>query len=222
MTRPKLSVGMLTADLGHLDDDLGRLGDGADYIHVDVMDGVFCPQLTLGAPIVAAIAAAGHAVDAHLMVRDPITILPEVVKAHPAIVTVHVEATRHIHETLRELTRLRGDEPIIRGIALNPGTPVGDVEPVLDLVDMVLVLAVNPGFPSQPPAANTPRRVARVRELAAADGFAPMVGVDGGVKLANAAQVAGWGPDLMVSGSAIFNGGDVAANLAAMVAEISK
>jgi ribulose-phosphate 3-epimerase len=136
-------------------------------------------------------------------------------------VTVHAEATRHLHETLRELTELVSGAPVVRGVAINPGTPVDAVEPVLDLVDLVLVLAVNPGFPSQPPAANTAARVARVRRLADASGCPVMVGIDGGVKLANAARVASWGADVIVSGSAIFNGGDVPANLAAMRAAIA-
>jgi ribulose-phosphate 3-epimerase len=107
--------------------------------------------------------------------------------------------------------------PVMRGYAINPGTPVEVIEPVLDLVDLVLVLAVNPGWGGQGPAANTRRRVALAREITLGADHPILVGVDGGVTLRNAAEVASWGPDLVVSGSAIFDGRDAPGNLAAML-----
>lgn len=119
---------------------------------------------------------------------------------------------------LSELTALSAEvRPVIRGYALNPGTPLSVIEPVLDLVDLVLVLAVNPGWPGQAPAPATARRVAAVRALVAGADHPVLVGVDGGVTLRNAAQVASWGADLVVSGSAIFDGRDPAGNLSAML-----
>jgi ribulose-phosphate 3-epimerase len=157
-------------------------------------------------------------VDAHLMVDEPGRILPDVVRAGASIVTVHAEASRHPHRVLTELTALSdGVRPVLRGYALNPGTPIGVIEPVLELIDLVLVLAVNPGWSSQAPAANTPRRIAAARELVQTAGRPILVGVDGGVTLRNAAEVATWGADLVVSGSAIFDGRDAAANLTAML-----
>ena len=218
ITPPRLSAGILTADLTQLGTELDVIRDRAHFAHVDVMDGRFCPQLTVGPAFLAAVASTGVPVDAHLMVHEPSRILPEVVQAGPAIVTVHAEASRHPHRVLQELTALSASvRPVIRGYALSPGTPVGVIEPVLDLIDLVLVLAVNPGWSGQVPAANTARRIAAAREITLAAGHPVLIGVDGGVTLRNAADVASWGPDIIVSGSAIFDGRDAAGNLAAML-----
>jgi ribulose-phosphate 3-epimerase len=222
-TGPKLSAGVLTADLTRLGDELAILRGTGCWAHVDVMDGSFCPQLTVGPGFVAAVAAAGVPVDAHLLVDEPRRLLPDIVAAGPAVVTVHAEATRHPHRTLQELTALAAARPapVLRGVAITPGTPVTAVEPLLELTDLVLVLAVDPGWPGQPPAANTRRRVAAVRKLAAEAGRPVMVGVDGGVTMANAAEIAGWGADVVVSGSAIYDGRDPAGNLDRMLARLS-
>ena len=222
-TGPKLSAGVLTADLTRLGDELAILRGTGCWAHVDVMDGSFCPQLTVGPGFVAAVAAAGIPVDAHLLVDEPRRLLPDIVAAGPAVVTVHAEATRHPHRTLQELTALAAARPapVLRGVAISPGTPVTAVEPLLELTDLVLVLAVDPGWPGQPPAANTRRRVAAVRSLAAEAGRPVMVGVDGGVTMANAAEIAGWGADVVVSGSAIYDGRDPAGNLDRMLARLS-
>jgi ribulose-phosphate 3-epimerase len=218
---PRLSAGVITADLTRLGAEMDVIRGRAHWAHVDVMDGSFCPQLTVGPSFIKAVASTGVPVDAHLLVTEPLRFLPEVVQAGAGIVTVHAESGRHPHRALQELTRLSaGVRPVIRGYAINPGTPVQVVEPVLDLVDLVLVLAVNPGWPGQAPAANTPRRIAAVREITRAAGHRVLVGVDGGVSLANAAQVAGWGADLVVSGSAIFDGKDAPGNLVAMLAAL--
>jgi ribulose-phosphate 3-epimerase len=218
---PRLSAGVITADLTRLGAEMDVIRGRANWAHVDVMDGVFCPQLTVGPLFIKAVASTGVAVDAHLMVCEPLRLLPEVVAAGAGVVTVHAEAGRHPHRVLQELTRLSaGLRPVIRGYAINPGTPVAAVEPVLDLIDLVLVLAVNPGWSGQAPAANTARRIAAVREVTGAAGHPVLVGVDGGVSLANAAEVAGWGADIVVSGSAIFDGKDAAGNLAAMLAAL--
>ena len=215
---PRLSAGILSADLTRLGAELNVLAGRADFAHVDVMDGSFCPQLTVGPAFLAAVASTGVPVDAHLMVDEPARILPEVMRARPAIVTVHAEASRHPHRTLQELTDLSaGIGPVIRGYAVNPGTPVQVIEPVLDLIDLVLVLAVNPGWPGQAPAANTARRIAAARQITQAAGHPVLIGVDGGVSLRNVADVVSWGADLVVSGSAIFDGRDAPGNLAAML-----
>jgi ribulose-phosphate 3-epimerase len=221
MPAPRLSAGILTADLTRLGAELAVISGRAHFAHVDVMDGSFCPQLTVGPAFLAAVASAGVPVDAHLMVDEPARILPEVVQAGAAIVTVHAEASKHPHRTLQELTALSASvRPVIRGYAVNPGTPVQVIEPVLELIDLVLVLAVNPGWSGQAPAANTRRRIDAVRELTLAAGHPILVGLDGGVTLRNAAEVASWGADLVVSGSAIFDGRDAPANLTAMLAAL--
>ncbi|MGH3409228.1 MAG: hypothetical protein ACRDRJ_43055, partial [Streptosporangiaceae bacterium] len=164
----QLSAGIMTADLTRLGAELELLRGRAAYAHVDVMDGRFCPQLTVGPAVISAAASAGVPVDAHLLVDEPARFLPEVVAAGATIVTVHAEASRHPHRVLSELTALSAEvRPVIRGYAVNPGTPLGVIEPVLDLVDLVLVLAVDPGWPGQAPAPATARRVAAVRALVA-------------------------------------------------------
>ena len=219
---PRLSAGVLTADLTRLGEEVDILRGTGCWAHIDVMDGTFCPQLTAGPAFVAAVASRGAPVDAHLLVTEPRRLLPDIVAAGAAVVTVHAEATRHLYRTLQELAALSAPagRAVLRGVAISPGTPVQAVDPVLELVDLVLVLAVDPGWPGQPPAASTPRRVAAVRALAAAARAAVLVGVDGGVTLANAAQVAGWGADVIVSGSAIYDGRDPAGNLTRMLGQL--
>ena len=219
---PRLSAGVLTADLTRLGAELGILHGTPCWAHVDVMDGTFCPQLTVGPAFVAAVASAGIPVDAHLLVDEPRRLLPDIVAAGASVVTVHAEATRHLHRTLQELTALAAAQPrpVLRGVAISPGTPVQAIEPVLELVDLVLILAVDPGWPGQAPAANTRRRVSAVRDLAAGIGVTVQVGIDGGVTVANAAEIAGWGADVIVSGSAIYDGTDPAGNLGRLLEQL--
>lgn len=221
-TGPQLSVGVLTADLTRLGDELRILHGTGCWAHVDVMDGAFCPQLTVGPAVVAAVASTGVPADVHLMVNEPIRILPDIVAAGPAVVTVQTESTRHLYRTLLELAALasRPERRILRGVAICPGTPVQAVEPVLELVDLVLLLAVDPGWAGQAPAVSTRRRVAAVRELAAAQGTQVRLGVDGGVTMASAADIASWGVDVIVSGRAVYDGRDPAGNLSRMLGQL--
>ncbi len=222
MTRPpKLSAGVLTADLTRLGAELEHLRGRAAWAHVDVMDGVFCPQLTVGPAFVAAVASTGVPVDVHLLTEEPRRLLPEIAAAGAAVITVHAEATRHLHRTMQEMTDLAGQpRSFLRGVAINPGTPVQAVEPVLWLADLVLVLAVSPGWPGQAPAPGTRQRVGEVRDLARRRGTDVLVGVDGGVTIGNAAEMAGWGADIIVSGSAIFDRVDPAKNLELLTREL--
>lgn len=223
MTAPRLSAGVITADLTRLGAELEHLRGKAAWAHVDVMDGAFCPQLTVGPAFVAAVASTGIPVDAHLMVEEPRRLLPDIAAAGASVITVHAEATRHLHRTLQEMTALAGEpRSFLRGVAVNPGTPVQAVEPVLWLADLVLVLAVSPGWGGQSPAANTGGRVREVRDLARRAGADVLVGVDGGVTLGNAAEVAGWGADVIVSGSAIFDRVDPAGNLDLLTRELQR
>jgi ribulose-phosphate 3-epimerase len=189
-------------------EELGRLESAAaDYVHIDVMDGCFCPQLTVGPPVIGALRTRLRK-DVHLMIEDPLDKVGAYVDAGADMLTFHVEATRHPHRVLQAL-----GSAVTRGIALNPGTPVEVVEPLLDDVELVLVLAVNPGWGGQRFAANTQRRVAAVRELVDRNKSSVMVGVDGGVTRDNIRSIAAMGVDLIVAGSAVFDGGDAIANL---------
>jgi ribulose-phosphate 3-epimerase len=218
---PRLSAGVLTADLTRLGDELEILRGKAAWAHVDVMDGVFCPQLTVGPAFVAAAASTGVPIDAHLITEEPRRLLPEIAAAGAAVITVHAEATRHLHRTMAEMTALAAERRFLRGVAINPGTPVQAVEPVLWLADLILVLAVSPGWPGQAPVPGTRQRVLAVRDLARRAGAEVLVGVDGGVTLSNAAEVASWGADVIVSGSAIYDRKDPAGNLDLMIKQLS-
>jgi ribulose-phosphate 3-epimerase len=212
---PHLSIGMLTADLARLGEELTVIESaGAELVHVDVMDGTFLPQLTFGAPIVKAIRTS-MLVDVHLLVSDPLAKVADMVTAGADVVTFHVEGAAQPHRVLQVLSDLRRDDGSggpLRGIALNPSTPVGVIEPLLDLADLVVILSIDPGWSGQKFQPSTARRVEEARRLIEASGRTVLVGIDGGVTRDNIAAVAGMGADIIVTGSAVFDGGDAAAN----------
>jgi len=221
---PRLTVGMVTADLLHLADDLDVLErGGAELVHIDVMDGVFCPMLTVGTPVVKAIT--GRLIkDVHLMIDDPLSKVDAFVQAGADMLTFHIEGARQPHRVLQVLGRAtNANDPargVIRGIAINPSTPVGSIEPLLDETDYVLVLAVNPGWGGQAYVPSTDARLDQARGLIAASGRRILLGVDGGVTRDNIARVARLGADIVVSGSAIFDGHAAAENLAFMLDQL--
>jgi ribulose-phosphate 3-epimerase len=197
---PTISVGMLTADLLRLGDELSVLEQAAvTVVHVDVMDGVFCPQLTVGPPIVKAVPDK-FIKDCHLMIDEPLEKVPAFVDAGAGIITCHVESTRHPHRVLQSLA----GSGVIRGIALNPGTPLEVLEPLLDELELVFLLAVNPGWGGQRFLPSTAKRLATAREMIGDRDI--LLEVDGGITKANIDHVATLGADLVVSGSAIFDG----------------
>jgi ribulose-phosphate 3-epimerase len=202
---PALSVGVVSADLLHLGEDLDRLAcAGVELVHIDVMDGVFCPQMTVGPPLVAALPDR-FVIDVHLMIVDPLDKVDAFVAAGADIVTFHVEATPAPHAVLE---RLAG-QGVTRGVALSPGTPLSSIEPMLDDLELVLLLAVDPGVSGQSFIPSTIDRLQEARRMA--DGRDVVVGVDGGVTLDNAAMIGEFAPDLMVAGSAVFKAGDIPA-----------
>jgi ribulose-phosphate 3-epimerase len=202
---------VLTADLLRLGEELEALDDAAvEIAHVDVMDGVFCPQTTLGSPLVKALPDR-FVKDVHLMVDEPVDKVDSYVEAGAGIITFHLESTRHPHRVLQSLA----GTGVIRGIGLCPGTPVTSVEPLLDELELVLMLAVNPGWGGQSFIPSTERRIAELRGLL--DGRPIVVAVDGGVTKANVEWVASLPVDLIVAGSAVYDGVSPAANARSLV-----
>lgn len=219
--RPAVSVGLLTADLLSLGSELSVLERaGIGVAHVDVMDGVFTPVMTVGPPFVKALRTP-LLKDVHLMIRDPLATLADYVAAGADMITVHQESCTHIHRVLQALAAMtHAADPargIVRGVALNPGTPLEAIEPLLPEMDMLLLLAVNPGWGGQKFIPATFDRMARAKAMIAASGRPVVLGVDGGVTRQNVAAIVAAGAELVVTGSAVFDGKAAAANAAFML-----
>lgn len=213
---PTVSVGTLTADLMNLGAELATLErTGIGLVHVDVMDGCFCPMLTVGPWYVKGLST--HLLkDVHLMVQEPLDKLESYAKAGADILTVHVESAVHIHRVLQRMATLenanRPGEGIVRGLALDPGTPLESAEPLLGEVEMIYLLGIDPGWSGQTFSPATLDRVARMKEMIASAGRQILVCVDGGVTKDNIVEIAASGADLAVSGSAVFDGKDAEGN----------
>ena len=198
----KISPSILSADFTRLGEEIRAVGlAGADYIHVDVMDGHFVPNLTVGPMLVAGMsAAAKKPLDVHLMISPVDEFIPAFAKAGAHLISVHVEATRHLDRTLN----LIRDHGCRVGVALNPSTPVYMLSDVLQLVDMVVVMGVNPGFGGQSFIPHVLQKIRQVRDMIDERGLSVELEVDGGIKVVNIGIVAGAGADVFVSGSAVF------------------
>lgn len=221
---PALSVGLLAADLLNLGRDVRALEEaGVGLLHVDVMDGCFTPMMTVGPPVIRAVRTP-MLKDVHLMIRDPLDRLPDYVAAGADLITVHVESCVHVHRVLQQLGAMKNvNDPqrgILRGIALNPGTPLEAIVPLIDEIDLILLLAINPGWGGQSFLPSTFGRLARARQMVADAGRPVLLGVDGGITRANIGQLAGAGVDIVVTGSAVFEGGAPGATAAAMRASL--
>lgn len=207
---PTVSVGMLTANLLALGAELSLLErTGVRVVHVDVMDGCFCPMMTVGPPLIKALKTS-LLKDVHLMIEEPLEKIADYVAAGADVITFHQETGAHVHRVLQKLgTLTNANDPqrgLVRGIALNPGTPLAALEPVLGDIDLVLLLAVNPGWGGQKFIPATFGRIAKTQRMLADSGRDILLAVDGGITRENIREVTKTGVDLIITGSAVFDG----------------
>jgi len=205
-----------------LSSDFARLGEqahllekaGADMLHIDVMDGIFVPNITFGACVIKALrASTSLPLDVHMMVHQPERYIDDMAAAGATLITVHAEATQHIH---RAVQLIREHPGVTAGVAINPGTPVSVLEPVLGEVGLVLVMTVNPGFGGQKLIVPALSKIAQVRSMLTAIGSDALLEVDGGVTAENAREFTGRGATLLVSGTGVFGAADWSAAMQAM------
>ena len=220
MNPPLIAPSILSADFTRLGSEISEVvAAGADWLHVDVMDGHFVPNISFG-PVIAEAArrCTTIPVDVHLMIEAPDRYLESFAAAGASSLTVHVEACPRLAQTL---ARIR-DLGLRAGVALNPGTPLEALDESLDLADLVLVMTVNPGFGGQPFLPDGFERVERVRRALDARGIDPYLEVDGGVDVSNAADLVRAGANILVAGSAIFRGADgIAVNMSRLRASLA-
>ena len=218
---PLIAPSILSADFARLGDDVRAVLDaGADIVHFDVMDNHFVPNLTIGPLICEALVSYGieAPIDVHLMVEPIDRIIPDFAKAGASFITFHPEASRHVDRSLA----LIHDQGCKAGLVFNPATPLDALRYVIDKVDMVLIMSVNPGFGGQTFIPSALDKLREARAIIDASGRDIRLEIDGGVKVDNIGEIAAAGADTFVAGSAIFGSDDYAATIAAMRAEIKK
>ena len=212
----QIAPSILAADFARLAEEVTRVEDaGASLLHVDVMDGRFVPNLTIGPPVVQAL----HAVtklplDVHLMVEDPDALLPAFIDAGSAYLSVHVEACRHLHRTIQIIR----DAGVRASVVLNPATPISLLHEILPELDMVLLMSVNPGFGGQSFLPSTLDKIRGLRRTITERNLHVLIEVDGGIKPSNAGTVRDAGADILVAGTAIFGQPDYAQAIRALQA----
>jgi ribulose-phosphate 3-epimerase len=207
----KIAPSILSADFARLGEEVQAVvSAGADYIHIDVMDGHFVPNLTIGPLVVAAVRKiTARPLDVHLMIENPDRYIPDFAKAGADIITVHQEAVPHLHRTV-QLIKSLGKRA---GVSINPATPAASLDVILDDLDLVLVMTVNPGFGGQEFIASGLDKIAALRREIDRRGLNVELEVDGGVKADNIARIAAAGADVFVAGSAVFGATDYAATI---------
>ena len=197
-----IAPSLLSADFGHLASNIEMLNESrCDWFHLDVMDGVFVPNISFGFPVMEAIKQfAKKPLDVHLMIVQPEKFIDQVKSLGAHVMNVHQEACPHLHRVLQQIK----DAGMKAGVTLNPSTPIGSIEDILELADIVMLMSVNPGFGGQQFIAHTIDKTCRLRALIDQKKLSTLIEIDGGVSRLNAAQLYDAGADILVAGSAVF------------------
>lgn len=199
-----LSPSILSADFSRLGEQIKELDEaGAQYVHIDVMDGMFVPSISFGMPVIRAIRGCSDRIfDVHLMIEEPGRYIADFAEAGADLITVHAESCKHLDRTIESIKE-RG---LLAGVALNPATPVSAISCLLEKVDMVLIMTVNPGFGGQKLIPYTVDKVCELKQLLDEKGLKTDIEVDGGINLSNVREVMEAGANIIVAGSAVFSG----------------